>query len=260
MEARGYAALWTAGGEPLAGRITLGRGALRLDGGSHGRDVSRRIGYGRIASLALGRGEEERIGGRPAVVLTLADGETIRVATSELGALHELVELLAAKREATMKRIVIGADGSADASCAVEKGLELALALGASVTFVCARTAPSSLLGEPYYQRELDEETVHARRVAEDAAARAVELGVTASFQILDGPAADAILTVAETHDADLIVVGSRGHGAVQRVLFGSVSKAVVTRSPRPVLIVKDQSRQQPQRDPALVDHRTVLS
>ena len=158
-----------------------------------------------------------------------------------------------------MKRIVIGSDGSPDASQAVEKGLQLALELGASVTFVCARTAPRALLGEPYYQRELDEETAHARGVIEDAAVRAVELGVLADFQILDGPPADAILHVAETHEADLIVVGSRGHGAVQRALFGSVSKAVVTRSPRPVLIVKAESRQQLQRDLALVNHRAVL-
>jgi hypothetical protein len=97
MEPRGYAALWTDGGALLAGRLVLGRSALDFEGGSHGRQASRRIGYGRIASLVLGRRPEDRVGGRPAVVLTLADGETIRVATPELGALHELAELLDTK-------------------------------------------------------------------------------------------------------------------------------------------------------------------
>ena len=62
-----------------------------------------------------------------------------------------------------MKRIVIGTDGSADAGVAVESALELARGLGAAVTFVFARVVPSALLGQPYYQQELDAEMARAR-------------------------------------------------------------------------------------------------
>jgi nucleotide-binding universal stress UspA family protein len=158
-----------------------------------------------------------------------------------------------------MKRIVIGTDGSADAGAAIDGALELAEGLGAVVTFVYARTTPNGLLGEPYYQRELDGEIAHAREVVDEAMAKAKAAGVDADYEILDGPADDAVLGVAETHDADLIVVGSRGLGAMQRAIFGSVSRALVTRAQRPVLVVKDPSRRKPKRDHALVDDGAVL-
>ena len=120
-----------------------------------------------------------------------------------------------------MKRIVIGTDGSPDAGAAVDDAVELAQSLGASVTFVYARINPSPLLGEPYYQRELDAEITHSREVVEDAIARAAAAGVDADYEILDGTPADAVNGVAETHDADLIVVGSRGLGAMQSAIFG---------------------------------------
>jgi len=157
-----------------------------------------------------------------------------------------------------VKRIVIGTEGSADAMRAVEDGLELAAGLHASVTFVCARPTPNALLGEPYYQRELDAEIAHAREVIGEAIEQAAAAGVDADYEIVEATPADAILGVADTHDADLIVVGSRGLGAMQSAIFGSVSKALVTRSTRPVLVVKD-SGNEPQRNVPLVNDGTVL-
>src|ERR1051325_8056853 len=137
-----------------------------------------------------------------------------------------------------MKRILIGTDGSLDATKAIDDGLELAHEVGAAVTFVYARTTPSPLLGDPYHRRELSAEIARARDVVRDAMLKASEAGVDADYEIADGAPADVILDVAETHDADLIVVGSRGLGAGQSALFGSVSKTLVTRARRPVLVV----------------------
>lgn len=158
-----------------------------------------------------------------------------------------------------MKRIVIGTDGSSDAIKAVDGGLELARGLGASVTFVCARVATGSLLGEPFFQRELDAEVAQAREVVGEAMSKAATAGVAADYEILDGGPAEAILRVADTRDADLVVVGSRGFGAVQSAIFGSVSKELIRRSHRPVLVVKDELRNEPKRDVALVNDGTVL-
>jgi nucleotide-binding universal stress UspA family protein len=159
-----------------------------------------------------------------------------------------------------MKRIVIATDGSLDATRAVDDGLELAHEVGAAVTFVHARATPSPLLGEPYHGRELSAEIARARDVMRDAMIKANAAGVDADYEIVDGSPADVILDVADSHDADLIVVGSRGLGAVQSALFGSVSKTLVARARRPVLVVKEPSREQPQRNLALVHNGAVLS
>jgi nucleotide-binding universal stress UspA family protein len=54
--------------------------------------------------------------------------------------------------------------------------------------------------------------------------------------------AADALLEKQLQYRADVIVVGSRGLGAVQRLLLGSVSTAVVQRAPCSVLVVRDDA------------------
>jgi len=140
-----------------------------------------------------------------------------------------------------MNRIVIGTDGSADALQGVREGVELADEVGAAVTFVSVRTPPAAVWGAPVYQAQLDTHTQIARDAIDEALAIAEDAGVEADYELLDGPAADAISSVAHTHDADLIVVGSRGRGAVRGALFGSVSKALVSHADRPVLVVKEK-------------------
>jgi len=97
MASTGYAALWQDGGAPLAGSIRLEPRALVFEGSGPGRQASRRIGYDTIASVVLSRASDDRVGGRPALVLALDRGGEIRIATPEIGALHELEEALAAR-------------------------------------------------------------------------------------------------------------------------------------------------------------------
>ena len=56
---------------------------------------------------------------------------------------------------------------------------------------------------------------------------------------LLEGPAADAIVSAAEAHRADLIVMGTRGMGAVTGVMFGSVSTKVTHHAPCSVMVVR---------------------
>lgn len=94
MPATGYAAVWQDVGPPMAGRLLVDGSALDFDGARRGRHASRHIPYTTIASSRLGRGPTERVGGRPALVLELANGEVIRIATPEVGALYELAEAI----------------------------------------------------------------------------------------------------------------------------------------------------------------------
>ena len=115
MSSTGYATVWQDDGPAMAGRIQLGANALVFEGAGPGRDLSRSIAYAQIAALRLGRSLLERIGGRPALVLELADGETIRVATHEMGALHELAEELqtrAGSRQESKRDPALVGDGA----------------------------------------------------------------------------------------------------------------------------------------------------
>lgn len=74
----------------------------------------------------------------------------------------------------------------------------------------------------------------------------AAEHGIVATTVLLRGDPVDEIVAYADSHDADLIVVGSRGHGAIAGALLGSVSRGVLAESKRPVLVVRDASVLEP--------------
>ena len=56
---------------------------------------------------------------------------------------------------------------------------------------------------------------------------------------MLEGPAAEAILSVAAVRKPDLIVMGSRGMGSLKGAVFGSVSTKVSHDATCPVMVVR---------------------
>ena len=80
--------------------------------------------------------------------------------------------------------------------------------------------------------------TDHDRAPLVEALKVASDHGVSASTELLVGNPADEIVAYADSNDVDLIVVGSRGHGAIASALLGSVSHAVLHEARRPVLVV----------------------
>ena len=83
------------------------------------------------------------------------------------------------------------------------------------------------------------EPTASDESVLDDAIAVADREDVPAISKLLRGDAVTEIIAYADLIGADLIVVGSRGHGTVASALLGSVSRRVLTHSERPVLIVR---------------------
>jgi nucleotide-binding universal stress UspA family protein len=138
-----------------------------------------------------------------------------------------------------MKRILIATDGSAGSGLALEQGLSLAADSGATVTVAYVKQPPSSFLGEPHYQDSISEEADHARGVITDAKLRATRYDAQVDYEVVEGDPVDAILAFARSRNADLIVVGSRGLGAMKGLVLGSVSNAILHQSDRPVLVAK---------------------
>jgi nucleotide-binding universal stress UspA family protein len=82
------------------------------------------------------------------------------------------------------------------------------------------------------------EDRAGARRVADDASERARHAGIATITIVAVGDPATEIAAQAEKLRADLVVVGSRGLGAVSGALLGSVSSALIRRSRVPVTVV----------------------
>ena len=136
-------------------------------------------------------------------------------------------------------RVIVATDGSTDARGAVTTAAHFPWPAGARVRVVVARRnraeyRRSILLTA--LDRGAEMAADHARRVL---ARRWPDLDVV----IVDKPPVTAVLGEAERFGADVIVVGWRGHGAVRRVLMGSVSRGIVRGAACAVLVVRRPQR-----------------
>jgi nucleotide-binding universal stress UspA family protein len=140
-----------------------------------------------------------------------------------------------------MNRILIATDGSPSAQEATRFGLELAAEQDAATTFVFVAPAVDVLSAGGFgLTAAMPHEITEAdREPLDEALELAGDLGVRANARLLRGDPVDEIVAFADTVDADLIVVGSRGHGALASALLGSVSRGILREARRPVLVVR---------------------
>ena len=140
-----------------------------------------------------------------------------------------------------MQTIVIAIDGSTASGEALAFGLGLARDehAVAVIVHVAPRfdVVPTSLFGVAGWQTLAPTEA--ERGILDDALATAASAGVRARCELLTGDPADEIVAYADAIDADLIVVGWRGHGALSSAVHGSVSRGVLNHARRPVLVVR---------------------
>ena len=135
------------------------------------------------------------------------------------------------------RKILVATDGSPNSGEALTIAIDLAQRYGATLLLLHAFPHVSDLLGTPQYEHLLEARSAIGAQVLE--ATRAQVAGqAPVETHLLEGPAAPAILRVAEEDGCDMIVLGSRGHSQLGGLLMGSVSNAVAQRARCPVLIV----------------------
>lgn len=144
-----------------------------------------------------------------------------------------------------MTTIVIATDGSPQAREAVEYGLELAASEHAKAVLLQVMPPTDwTRLDRGNALRPLAEEIrLRDAPALIDAAELAVERGVSFTTEVVAGRPADEIVAYADSIGADLIVIGSRGRGAVAGALLGSVSRDVLHESRTPVVVVPSAAR-----------------
>jgi nucleotide-binding universal stress UspA family protein len=139
------------------------------------------------------------------------------------------------------KHILLPTDGSEAALRAVQRGVELAVQLGARVTVMTVlEYFPSGILGDGY-RPDVAEPDVPGYQAALDRLTQAEDVARQAGVAhervlVRDKPVYRAILEVAQESGADLIVMGSRGRGLVERLFLGSETQRVLTHTTLPVL------------------------
>jgi nucleotide-binding universal stress UspA family protein len=140
-----------------------------------------------------------------------------------------------------MQKILIATDGSPESREAVQFGVELAVEQHAAVTLlqVIPPTDWTQLERGALIRPIPKEIRLRSAFAEEEAANLAGEHGIPVRSEVVAGIPAEEIVAYADSIDADLTVVGSRGRGAVASALLGSVSRAVLHESRRPVLVVR---------------------
>lgn len=136
------------------------------------------------------------------------------------------------------KRIVVPTDFSPTARGAVTRAVEIADALGGSVTVVHAYQVPAFVERDSGLAKNL--RTAMALEV--DAEHPDVVAHTNVSTKAREGAAAKVIMATIEDERADLVVMSSTGRGLLSSLLLGGVTDRVVRTSRVPVLVTRERA------------------
>lgn len=137
--------------------------------------------------------------------------------------------------------IVVGIDGSAGSRTALQFAAEEAGLRQTKLKVVSAWHVPAGVYMQPtYMDLDLDRLRQSAGDIAEQQVVDVMgtERAKTVEVVIREGNAAEALLE--ESYEAEMLVVGSRGHGGFAGLLLGSVSQQCAAHASCPVVVVHD--------------------
>jgi nucleotide-binding universal stress UspA family protein len=148
-----------------------------------------------------------------------------------------------ATQHAGIERVVVGVDGSAHAEAALRWAARMAKGMGCEVIAVFGIAPPMYIdVGymAPIAPPQLDPEWLaEIKKEFEQQWCKPLQdAGVRYRAVMDNGRPASVIAAVADSVDADVIVVGRRGRGGVAELVLGSVSHELVLHAKRPVLLI----------------------
>ncbi len=214
-----------------------------------GIEVTNVVGYGRAADVVI----DECAAFVPDLLVVGSRGRG-GIATSVLGSVSaELVDrapcpVLVARRP-TLDRIVLAEDGSAIAAVGArviadmpplaKRPVHVVSVVDVPFPIMVADPTGTSVAVEAYRAYEASMPTLRASHAAfARERAQALEmLGIQATSEQREGDAASELIAAAQEHQADCIVVGSRGQTGLRRLVLGSVARGVLLHAPCSVLI-----------------------
>jgi nucleotide-binding universal stress UspA family protein len=181
--------------------------------GSHGRSALGRFFFGSVSQKVL---HEARC--------------SVRIARGRL------------QETETPARLLIGVDGSEDASAAVAAVADRHWPTGSEARLVSGMWTIPASTAEPALAQIADwiaQERDKVKTALDEAAAKLTSAGLKVEIVMKDQEPKRLLCEEAESWGADCIFVGSRGAGRIERLLIGSVSSAVAARAHCSVEVVR---------------------
>ncbi|MHC1762223.1 MAG: universal stress protein [Negativicutes bacterium] len=170
--------------------------------------------------------------------------------TGSLVSLSKAPVLIVKEQRAStqLKKIFVAYDGSEYSKAALGTAMDIGVSSGAEICTVkvadaldvawlasMAESGAAMKLGELLAEMEEAE-----KKILDEAKSVAALKGIEIGTELLpSGNVAVALLQYAEKINADMIVVGTLGHGVLSELLLGSVSRNLISVSQIPVLVVK---------------------
>ena len=136
------------------------------------------------------------------------------------------------------KNILLAFDGSECSNKALVYAGNLAGQYGAALWLVHVFPHTSDLLGYEDFEKLYAKRKSAGQAVVDEALQKLDQTKLKVHTELLEGPEAESILKTSENLQAGLIVMGTRGLGAVKGLLLGSVSRKVIHLASCPVMVV----------------------
>lgn len=143
------------------------------------------------------------------------------------------------------RHILVGLDGSPQATLAFEKGCAVALRNDAELVLahvIDTRTLQNIATLDTFVFETLEQD---ARRMLEEFKTQALDKGVREVKIVLEFGNPKTLLSVdiPETENIDLILLGATGLNAIERLLIGSSSEYIMRHAKVDILIVREESK-----------------